>query len=189
MIRALRLAVFCAAAWFGLSAEVHADALTLIASASPSGTGVVTFSSIPAAYNHLRVILVGRGTQSATVSTVNLTLNNDGGANYNFNRTGTINGTTETNTSSVAQTAMGIGDVVAASSAANYASAIDFLIPMYAATTFNKAVYATEYTPEVNRVNMWIGIWASTAAVNRIDLTLGSGNYVAGTLVQLYGVN
>lgn len=51
--------------------------MVLLDEQSPSGTGVVTFSSIPATFRHLRVTAVIRGTQAATSITVAITLNND----------------------------------------------------------------------------------------------------------------
>src|SRR5260221_2883684 len=152
IIHALRFVVFCAGAWLGLSENGHADSMTLISSASLSGTGVVTFSSIPATYNHLRVIVVGRGTQSATSTALLLTLNNDTGSNYVYHREGSIDGSTISSVSSVAQTSITVGNLVAASSTANYASALNFLIPMYAGTTFKKTAHSMEYTPQVKRV-------------------------------------
>src|SRR5260221_13815867 len=121
IIHALRFVVFCAVAWLGLSANVHADSMTLISSASPSGTGVVTFSSIPATYNHLRVIVMGRGTESAASTALILTFNNDTATNYDYNDTGTANGTTYASANTTTQAGIRVGAFVSATSTARHA--------------------------------------------------------------------
>jgi hypothetical protein len=164
----------------------------LISSQTPSGTGVVTFSSIPATFVDLRIVVRGRGTQSAVNTQISLTLNNDTGANYDYQYLRGQNSTASA-AAGVAQTAVQGGQVPAATAPADVAGTSEIRISNYANTTFQKDGYVLWNLKQsnagsglfINPIGFW---WRSTAAVNRVDLTLASGNYVAGTTVSLYGI-
>lgn len=163
----------------------------LLASASPSGTGTVSFTSIPATYRDLEIVWQGRGTQVATNTVMNVQANNDTTAGNYDNQLHVSANANATNTGTEIDSAAAfVGQVAAASAPTNVAGAGRVLIPGYANTTFHK-MFLCQYAnmtaegaiSEVKGVTMW----RSTSAINRVDLILASGNYVAGTTVSLYG--
>lgn len=167
-------------------------AIVLIEEQSPSGVGVVTFSSL-GSYTHLKIFYDARGDQSATSSLMNLQFNGDTGSNYDAQRSSfnTGSGLTE----QIAATSGIIGAVTAATGAANYSTSGEITIPNYRNTTFYKSAMSQIAGPltVTTTGNLFSRIhsvwWRSTAAVASITLTLASGNYVAGTKFSLYGVN
>ena len=164
----------------------------LISEQTPSGTGTVTFSSIPATYRDLMVIIRGRGTTAATSVAALLTFNNDTGANYDKERLTASGGTTVSAAGTAASTSIDLGGIAAANSTADVADAIRVEVFDYRGTTFQKAVHthnsaktgtaATNFT-----ANVQSGWWRSTAAINRVDIVLNAGNFVSGSVVSLYG--
>ena len=75
----------------------------------------IDFTAIPATYNHLRLVMAGRGTNAATNEAAYLTFNADGGANYDRERL-IVNTTGTAPTETLAQTSGNIGNFPAASS-------------------------------------------------------------------------
>lgn len=55
-----------------------------IATVNPSGTGTVTFSSIPSTYTHLQIRLLARTNRAAVSDYGIVTFNSDSGANYSY---------------------------------------------------------------------------------------------------------
>lgn len=164
----------------------------LISRATPSGTGTVTFSSIPSTYNTLEVVATVRGTQTAVYTVLSCYLNNDLTAgNYRSTRFNAYG----TNSSSIdAGDAADVGLVAADSAPANSCAQLVFQIANYAGTTFNKQISGrcttrADATGTVRELNSLIAVeWESAVAVNRLDLSLASGNFVAGSVISLYGL-
>lgn len=163
----------------------------LISEVTPSGTGVVTFSSL-GSYRSLRITGMGRGTQAATSVELRITFNGDTGSNYKFQRVyGNAGTATADNSASHAYIQM---DLSAASAPTSVASSFDCHIPNYANTSFFKTFLGSS---NLRRSNIATGFfvittgawWDSTAAITSITLTLSAGNYEAGTRISLYGVN
>ena len=164
---------------------------TLIASETPSGTNTVTFNSIPGTYKSLEIEFVMRGTELATNSVLRLRFNNDTtDGNYR-----------KTNVYGYGSTTVGAGagddpiliDVAAANAPTNSPTIGLISIPFYAGTTFNKMALAQHThrrdNSSVQQVVYQTGMeWESNVAITRVDLVLGSGNFVAGSEIRLYGV-
>lgn len=167
-------------------------ALTLITETSPSGTGVVTFNSIPNTYRDLIVVVRGRGDTAAVSVTPGLTLNNDTGANYGRVRMGTTNGSTTGAAATSGDTSASIGSIPAASATASVAGSIEAIIYDYKGTTFHKELMSVQggrlgTADSTWNANLFASRWSNTAAVTRVDITLSAGNFVAGSVVSLYG--
>lgn len=168
-------------------------AWTKITDSSPSGTGTVTFSSIPNSYKHLVVLWGARGDQAATSTLINLTFNNDGGSNYFSERLNA--GTAGTFVEQVGTTSGAIAAITAANGPANWASNGQIIIPNYANTTFNKTCFGMEggailaETSTNIRTLISTVYYKSTSAINRMDLVLASGNYVSGSYFELFGIS
>lgn len=164
----------------------------LISEQTPSGTGTVTFSSIPTIYRDLKVVVRGRGATAATFVAVTLQFNADTGANYDRQRLG-VNNVSITGASNVAQTSLQVGAIAAATATANEAGAVRVDIYDYRGTTFEKVTtsqdgYRTSAVGAGQNAEFYSGAWRNTAAITQIDMILAAGNFVAGSVVSLYGV-
>lgn len=164
----------------------------LISEATPTGTGTVTFSSIPGTYRDLRVVIRGRGTQAAGETGVTMIFNGDTGANYN-RQTMNADFTTLSATSSAGSNSVPVGNLAAGSSPSDRSSSIELRIYDYRGTTFQKQVQGLAGSSDADTAGgQALGVrsatWRSTAAITQIDISLAAGNYVAGTVVSLYGI-
>lgn len=151
-----------------------------------------TFSSIVATYRDLRVIVRGRGDKVATFVEVRLRVNGDTAGNYDFESMA-VNNTTGTSSGAAAQTSALAGWVEAASSPANAATTTEIRIYDYRGTTFQKHASASSGvktgTAAANffslRSDMW---WRSTAAITSVTVFPDANNFIAGTVLSLYGI-
>ncbi len=169
-----------------------AGALVLITETSPSGTGVVTFSSIPSTYRDLKLIIRGRGTTAATSVAVAVTVNNDTSAIYDSQRVSGSSTTASAN-NTLAATSWTVGSITASTATAGIASSHEYTIHDYKGTTFQKS--GISFTPLKSgtaagniTMNCTAIYWRSTAAINRVDVTLAAGNFDTGSVVSLYGI-
>jgi hypothetical protein len=168
-----------------------AGAIVLISTQTPTGTGVVTFSSL-GAYNSLMITALGRSDAAAADVAVAMTFNSDTGSNYDYQRL-IVQNTSVTSDSTMAGSSIEVGAIPAASAPSGLASTFEINISDYGGTTFQKTV-TVEYILKTGTstgdlfevINS--GYWRNTAAITRIDITLSSGNWVAGSRVSLYGV-
>lgn len=165
-------------------------ALVLISEQTPSGTATVSFTSIPATYRDLVVIVRGRAAATAVASSIGLQFNGDTGANY-FRQRLTGNNATASAAIAVAVTSMDIGNILAATATANFASGTEITIYDYRGTTFTKVAFSQMTYPETAAaagqfVEIRSGGWNNTNAITQVDVICGS-NFVSGSVVSLYG--
>ena len=164
-----------------------------IASASPSGTNVVTFSSIPSTYSSLKLIITSQSTYTAYNSNVLMTFNGDGTAIYgdraiftdgnvpyyiyNNGPRNYINLANGCQTGTYMTSGWGVAEID---------------IPNYAATDIYKSAQAiwgvNALSYPAGYLSNASGYWKSTDAINSITLLSGSLNYVAGSRFSLFGV-
>jgi hypothetical protein len=168
------------------------SAMSLISESSPTGTGAVSFTSIPSAFRDLTVVVRGRGAATATSVTVTMTFNGDTGSNYDYERASGSNNSTSSAAGTVGATSIDLGGIAAASATANVADCIRAEIFDYRGTTFQKAALIHQGTKTgTANTNLTCTIkaawWRNIAAINRVDVTLSSGNFVTGSVVSLYG--
>lgn len=153
----------------------------------------ITFSSIPSTYRHLQLLITGRSDSATPIYTyVRMSFNGDGGANYYYEELN-INNATVGSSSAVAQTGLVIGAITNSTNTADRAGVIDLTIPRYAGTTFHKSFTSLTQAAVTSVASgqynfMHGGTWASTAAITSITLAPNSGNFIAGTVVTLYGL-
>lgn len=164
----------------------------LISEQTPTGTGTVTFSSIPATYKSLEIEFVARSTQAAAGTGMFIYFNNDTTAsNYREMRQGAAGGTVAVHGAGADSST--IGEISGASAAAGDCGQGKIFIIQYAGTTFLKQAmsivsYRTASTTFEVIYNFAVA-WESAAAINRVDLVLAANNYDTGTTFRLYGVN
>ena len=144
-----------------------------------AGTATVTFSSIPATYTDLRLIV--SGSTSASDNTV-IRVNGDTASNYSSTYLGG-NGTAASSGRFSSQTYAILGYV---GSGNQMVEQFDFM--NYSNTTTNKTILCRSSSSTV-WVEGSVGLWRSTAAINSITiLFFSSATFNTGTRFTLYGI-
>lgn len=152
-----------------------------IATISLSGLSNYAFTAIPGTYTDLRLVIVE---QTSTGVSETLTFNSDTATNYSYTQL-YGDGTNALSTRATNANALNAGSGV---SSPNFALAI-YDIFSYAGSTYKSALITTSQdTNGSGTVRRRTGLWRSTAAITRIDLTLSSGTYSAGSTATLYGI-
>lgn len=157
-----------------------------------SAAATITFSSIPGTYRNLQLILQGRGDASATFVSCYLQCNGDTGANYDVGQFYGAAAATGGN-SLIAQTSLLLGDITAATGPSGAASSVVATLANYKGTTFHKSISAANENIRNTTTGYFVellgGRWRNTAAITSLMLLLSSGNFAAGTVATLYGLN
>lgn len=155
-----------------------------IATTTLTGSGLVTFSSIPSTYTDLRLVFTNIG--SANGQATYLRFNSDSGTNYSYTdlySNGTVAGT--------------VNNVNLTNIPISYAGTSTTIPRLYTYDIFSYAGSTNKtslITVSDNNNNSGftariVGLWRSTSAINSISLYLsGSGTYAAGTTATLYGI-
>lgn len=170
-------------------------AMTLISDQLLGGAAAtVTFSSIPATYKHLRLLIEARSSTSATGDTVYFQANADTTLNYAVQQVYGSNATASAgqNLSATAD----IMEVPAATALAGESGVAECTFVNYAGTTFNKratvingaTVGATLSGNMYSLIKIWR--WGNTAAISGLVVGLASGaNFITGSRFTLYGLS
>jgi hypothetical protein len=170
-------------------------AVTLISTATPSGTGTVSFTSISGSYKHLKIIGVGRSSTSGAGSTVvKMQFNGDTGSNYAREVLfGNGNGSASKDLVT-GQAQISPAEVPTDGAATDYPGSFEITIPLYSGTTFKKTAHS-HYMNLNNTTTgslfalVTTGTWDNTAAITQVDLILTSGNWKSGSTISLYGLS
>lgn len=189
------------------------NAVTKLATITPSGTTVATFSSISSAYDDLYIIASVKtdsttSTQNRNTARLYYRLNSDTGFNYYSVAMYTDGAST---IGLDAFSGSGTNNLYLSCAPTSYNSAtlgwgsFDMYFPGYTDAT---AVSGSAYLGKPHRVrscydfassstayggaqignNQWPGSSGTNAAINRIDFTTIYGNYKAGTTFTMYGI-
>lgn len=179
--------------WSGSAWAPGTAGVAVISDQTLSGAAAtITFSSIPATYKELRVILQGRGDTAASAVNVSLRFNADTGANYDRQFfQGNVSAASAGE--SFAQTSAQVGTLSAATSPANAAGQIAIEIPNYTGAVFQKTAEArTGFKSSTASGGLLMQdssiFWRNTAAITQIDLIASAGNFIIGTRATLYGI-
>ncbi len=138
----------------------------------------------------LLVMILARTSEATTISTVNVTVNNDTGSNYEREQLTVTNATVAGgNALAAANWSLGVdGD----SQEAGAVTLLSILIHGYTQTTFHKSGLALHNVPDDTAANNRIQFdglrWKSTAAISRMKVAAGSGNLRAGSRMTVYGL-
>ena len=149
-----------------------------------SATSTVTFSSIPATYRDL-IIVVGNAQSASGNPGLVARFNGDTNSNYSYVRM-TGNGSTTgsasaTDTFAVLAAAFGL-------STSQIATTITQIMD-YSATDKHKTYLSRSSRADAG-VEAGAGRWANTNAITSVAVFLGGSlNFAAGTTFSLYGVN
>lgn len=151
---------------------------TPIATATGTGSsGTISFTSIPSTYTDLVIVQTGGGASGSPI--LQGRFNNDSGSNYS--RTWIIgNGTGVSTSRDTSNTVFLFG-----LAESNTNSIIHIM--NYANTTTYKTVL-NRNNPTSSFAGAVVSLWRSTAAVNRVDFILDSGNFATTATITLYGI-
>lgn len=163
---------------------------TLISEQTPSGVSSVSWSSISGTYKKLTLECVIRSTQAANDVDGHIRFNGDATAgNYRYehwrhNQFGTSNDTG-------ANSKFSVTGIPAANANANGFAHVLIEIIQYANTAFTKRALVSLATVDNAFYQSARGMvhWSNTAAINQIEIALGAGNFVANSVLRLYGDN
>lgn len=160
---------------------------TLIAGGTPlaSAAASIDFTSIPATYHDLEIVIVGKISTASTAVVINLTVNNDTtDANYNSIRAYATSSGPNQSAAANRNICTFPGSTVTAGKAG---SAI-IKLPDYRGTTFYRVAQIRSQNAGTRIEHAGL-VWANTATINRLTLTPSDGsNFIAGTYARLYGI-
>jgi len=171
---------------------VASTAFESIATASGTGSSnTITFSSIPSTYQHLQIRSLVRSTFAATgVGSFRVRLNGDTGSNYAWHFI-YASGTSVSATGAASATFMDLDLVVSRNNnTAGIFGAMLVDIHDYASTTIRSfsGVNQNSATASEQSIGLESGLWISTSAITRLDITSGGGNWKTGSTFALYGI-
>lgn len=166
----------------------------LLADSLVAGSAVasIDFTSIPAHWTHLRVEIEGRVSGAVVADFVRMRFNNDSTNSYNWQQLQAVNAAVSAGPATLTSGIL-FATIPGSSAAGDVASGGSAVVPNYAGTTFHKsarsfASSSGDDTAANQRVDLFGGRWKSTAAINRITLTvLGGSNFEIGTRASIYG--
>lgn len=167
---------------------VPISSVSLAASAS-----VMSFASIPSTYKHLRFVVSARSASAITAENVGIKINSDGGANYDSLVADIYAVNNLATTEKLAAVVGYLPSIPGASASASYFGGEVVSIANYANASINKSYHAegqyhTGPATGMVHLSQAEGMWKSTGAINRIDLSLPSGdNFDVGSIATLYG--
>jgi hypothetical protein len=153
---------------------------SLIASATPTGTTTVTFSSIPGTYTDLILIL---STLSASGGNTHMRFNGDSTSLYSETRL-TGNGTSATSSRDLNTSLHYIAEANANSTTPS--TGIVHIMDYANTTTFKSSVGRGGNASQ--QLNAKAYLYRSTNAITSIVLTQDTANYTSGTTMKLYGI-
>lgn len=150
---------------------------TALATTTTSGGETsVTFSSIPATYRDLVLVVQPIDT---TTNGGRMRFNSDSGSNYSYVYMG--------GTGSAAESYSGTTNGVASWVAQSTISTVIFQIMDYSATDKHKTVLDRSSRSDA-RVRAAATRWANTSAITSIELNLQGADFSAGSTFSLYGI-
>lgn len=167
-------------------------ALTQLYNITLGVAGTFDQSGISGSYNDLVIVMIARGAVSAINDGTTFNLNNDTGANYNYER---VLGQSSSASASEGIGAAGFfGNGPAATSTAGRYGITRMEIFGYASTTWHKPVLYNVFgsfddSTGDQVIYTYGGVWRNTAAVTRFQAKANSGNFVAGSNLRIYGRN
>jgi len=158
------------------------------------GTATVTFSSIPATYTDLKLVISQRFDANNTGS--RMRFNGDTGANYSWirlqgNGSGAFSDSS-TSAGSPYNTFIYLFPMEASSYTASTFCNTEVYLPNYASSNYKSLSIdgVAENNATTAPSGLMAGLWSSGSAINSISMTIdGSGNYSQYSTFYLYGIS
>lgn len=158
-----------------------------------SSTSVMDFSSIPATYKHLRIVVSARSASAVLGDDGSLKLNGDSSSVYDSMAVGIRHNGVLTTAEHLADTKGYAFAIPGASASASYFGGAVISIPDYANSSRNKTYHGEgqiHQSPVTQNLFVSIreGMWKSTSPINRVTLVMAnSDNFEVGSRATLYG--
>ena len=159
--------------------------MELIASYTATGSvASIDFSSIPADWTDLCLVLSARSTQANVANSCPIAFNGSTSGFTSRFVEGAGSGTPSSFTSTYI-----IGNVQGTSSTSSTFTSINVYIPNYAGSAYKSfsAETAGENNSTTAYATLGAGLWSNTAAINQITLTMN--NFAQYSTAYLYGVS
>jgi hypothetical protein len=154
-----------------------------------SSQTTISFTSISSSYKHLQLRVFARCTSGDFPNTP-MQLNNDSGANYRAHYLGGNGSVAFSGDMGASQTSGNIGWMPGSTQSASVfgISIVDILD--YANTNKYKTVRSLNGGDSNGSglLGVWSSLWMSTSAINRLDITAGSGQFTQYSSFALYGI-
>jgi hypothetical protein len=168
-----------------------ANTMTLIASSTvgSGGASSIDFTSIPSTYTDLQIFFSTRDNGGGPYNNLYVTFNGSSSGYSDRIIYGTGSAAASTSNSGAAQIAFAYSDQAGAT--ANTFSNGIIYIPNYAGSN-NKSVSldsVTENNATQSFAALAAGLWANSAAINRVTLTAAGQTLVQYSTAYLYGIN
>lgn len=154
-----------------------------------TAVATISFTSIPATYTDLKLVLSARSDYSGQSDEAYLKLNGSSASIYSWRM---VYGTVGT-AASASDSAEGYGiagiQIDAATSTANVFANGEIYIPNYASADYKSVLmeHCTENNGSAN-LKLIAGLWSSTAAITSLSLSGQLGNFVQYSTASLYGI-
>jgi hypothetical protein len=163
-------------------------ALTYVAIATVTvgsgGAATIEFTSIPATYTDLKLVLSGRDNRNETQNGVNISLN---GSTANFTGIQIQGSGTQTGSFNIARF---VSYNNSTNSTANTFANAEIYFPNYASS--NNKSFSSDAVQENNATAAYTflsaGLWSNSAAITSITLTPDSASFVQYSTATLYGI-
>lgn len=178
----------------GATGAVQLIASQVLGAAQPSfDTNTILGGNIPQTYNHLRLMMMLRGTNASASITSQLRFNADASAAYDYvvgRWSGSSSGTAEV--FAAAAVSLDNNSTPGATAGAGLFSQVNVDIDGYAlplAKVLDSEVTTKIGTASGNLQRVFVGgFWRNTSAVQRIQVLPNVGNFDAGSAFYLYGI-
>lgn len=159
---------------------------TLVANAPNIDTGA---GGIAGGHGDLTVYVLTRTADAGATAAIQIKLNNDAGANYDYQN---VNGSS---TTLAAATSLAANNwqlqTHGNGGTASYAGLAVLFIPSYSATTFNKVgtIHGVDVDATAASCQIFVACagWRSTAAISQITVTGATANLLAGSRLAVFG--
>lgn len=155
------------------------------------GASSIAFSSIPATYTDLKVVISARTNQSAYNDNSIVLFNSDAGANYTSRRLN-AEGTTVDSSTATSQNGFYYLNFNGSSATSNTFCNNEMYIPNY--TSSNQKSFSVDRAIENNSstqnlLSIFAGIWTGTAAISSISIAPYYGtSFAQYSTATLYGI-
>lgn len=148
-------------------------------------------NAIPSGHFDLQVFLYCRTDRAAVQDNVNITINADSGAHYDYERVKGGGGTASA-LGSAANSGLGV-TVASATATSGEFSSLVMLVPSYDGTAGWKEIIALNGIPDTTTTNSIVQAfgaqWRSTAAINQLTFAPAVGlNFVTGSRLVVYAM-
>ncbi len=149
------------------------------------------FTSIPAHWSHLRIVLYARGDNASTSTAVMVRFNGDATAQYDYQYLRAVDATVD-GSAVLAQPNIYAGDVPCATAPANSFAPVTIDIPHYADASNHQVLLFQNFRKRGTLVGDFGvisggGLWRITTLISRVTLLPAAGNFAIGSRATLYG--